>query len=446
MRSSRPGLARPPSHGRFGVLASRVLLPVALTACSDPSAPAQPPYLAIVTHLTTLPGVVPPARLSYHVKELSGALRVNTRIDAAPSDTVILPVPPATYVITAQDIPATCYVREGVQRAIVLTPQDNTGLIRYVIQCRGALTVVIATDGHDPDDGFIYHLRAASGYDRTGTTGANDTLVFNRLPASTYTLRLAGVASNCVVTNDGGKRLSFAIDSAGGTLLNFRVQCARESERPQVRSFASSYGLGSSAFVLRVHDPNRDVDGYTWDLTDCNGHSILPDKRERIRRGLMNGRTRFLDSLTIVGAYDVGLPSAEMIGKCTQIRVFDFEANSSELLEHRIGSSTGRAPFATSFNAQLVGTAYVRTDLTASDLDDDFLGVFLNVRLRDGTLGPPDGQPDVGLMDPAGYLTAEIPPIPTTGRLEWDDVYAVILWLIDERGNALRLEDADVFK
>lgn len=427
--------------------AAALILAIAVgPSCNEPTAPPSPPYLAIVTHLTTLPGVNPPQRIAYHVEELSGTLNINRTIDASPSDTVILPVPPATYVITARNVPPTCSVREGPQRAIVLTDQDNTGLIRYVIQCRGALTVIAETDGHDPDDGFIYRLRSESGYERVGTSRANDTLVFNALPAGAYTLRLAGVAPNCVVVNDGGGRLSFVLAATGGTIVNFRIQCARESQRPRLLWFASSYTLGSSAYAFRVADPNHDIDGYTWDLTDCQGNSILPDKRERIRRGLTSGRTRGLDTMTIVGAFDIGLPSSEMRGRCTQIRVFDFEANSSELLEHRIGSAEGAPPYATAFNARLVGTEFVGTDLAVADPDGDFLGLFVAARLRDGTLGPPDGNPDVGIMDPAGYLTSVVPNIPTAGKLQWDDVYAVIVWLVDKRGNAIRLEDADIFR
>lgn len=426
--------------------ASAAVIVAAVVSCSEPTAPpSEPPYLAIVMHLSTLPGVNPPARIAYHIKELSGTLNIDRVIEASPTDTVILPVPPATYVITAQDIPATCLVRDGNQRAIVLTDQDNTGIIRYVIQCRGALTIIAETDGYDPDNAFIYQLQSDTGYERLATLGANDTAVVEGLAAGNYSLRLAGIAPNCVVVNDGGRRLSFTLAAAGGTILNFRVLCARESERPRILSLVSSYNLGSSAFAFRVSDPNRDVDGYTWDLTDCQGNSVLPDKRERTRRGLLSGRTRMLDTMTVVGAYDIGLPSSEMQGRCTQIRVFDSQANSSELIEHGIGTGGGQPPHATAFNAQLLGTQFVSTDLSVADPDGDFLGIFVAVRLRDGTLGPTDGNPDVGTMDPAGYLTPVVPNLPLTDRIRWDDVYAVLVWLVDARGNALRLEDADVF-
>jgi hypothetical protein len=49
-------------------------------------------------------------------------------------------------------------------------------------------------------------------------------------------------------------------------------------------------------------------------------------------------------------------------------------------------------------------------------------------------------------MDPSGYLGLQVPSIPTTGRIKWDDVYAVIVYIIDARGNAVRVEDTDVFR
>src|SRR5262245_23377457 len=420
-----------------------------LLACQrDATAPGQhgPPYLAIVTDLTALTGVVPPGRITYHVTELSGTLGIDRRFDIAPTDTVVMSVKPATYVVDLENIPTTCFVRGGPEQAIVLSDQDNTGIIRYSIQCRGALNVETLTDGYDADSSFVYRLTEPGGVEKLGLIGANDTLVFNGLPPGTYTFQIAGVAPNCVVTSPGGSEQTFDLEPAGGTSLQFRVQCSRESDRPQILSFESSYVLGSSAFVLKVYDPTRDVTGYDWDLTDCNGHSVLPERRGKTRTGLLDGRTRLQDTLLIVGAYDVGLPEDSLRSRCAKIRVFDYEANSSPIVEKRIGPSGGQPPVVTFFNSFLVGTQQVQTTLTATDPDNDIAGVFVAVRLRDGTLGPTDGLPDLGIMDPAGYRTTDIPPIPTTGRIAWDAVYAVIIWVIDSHGNAVRFEDGNIFQ
>ena len=70
----------------------------------------------------------------------------------------------------------------------------------------------------------------------------------------------------------------------------------------------------------------------------------------------------------------------------------------------------------------------------------------MQVRLRDGVLGLPDGQPDFGTMDPIGYLGLAVPLIPTTGRIKWDDVYSVIVYIIDAKGNVTRVQDDDMLR
>jgi hypothetical protein len=348
--------------------------------------------------------------------------------------------------VDLEGIPSNCAIRDGGQRSIVLSQADNTGLIRYSIQCRGLLNVEFATDGFDIDPEFIWRIRAVDGTveDRVGIVGSTDTLVVDHLPAGTYTVQLAGVAPNCLVTSDGGPRRTVAVDSRGGTTISFRVRCAREASRPRILELAGGYVLGSAAFTFRAIDPERDIDGYVWDLTDCHGNSVLPAGGERTRRGLMAGRAFGSDTLVVVSAYEIGLPDAEMIGRCTELRLFDFAGNSSAIVTHRIGSATGRRPVVLPLDSRLVGTQFVRTTLTASDPDGDLVGHFVGVRLRDGTLGTPDGVPDFGIMDPAGYLGTQVPNIPTTGRLRWDDIYAVIVWVIDRAGNVVRVEDTNL--
>jgi hypothetical protein len=195
-----------------------------------------------------------------------------------------------------------------------------------------------------------------------------------------------------------------------------------------------------------VYDPDHDVDGYYLDLTDCEGNSILPQQRERVRRGLRGGRGVSFDTLTVVGAFEFGFTPEEMRGKCTELRVFDNATNQSRVMVHKIGFGGGSPPFVRFFNAHLVDQNFVESTIEASDPDDDIIGHFVLVRLRDGVLGLPDGVPDLGSMDAAGYLGLAVPLIPTTGRIKWDDVYAVIVYVIDSKGNVTRVEDDDMLR
>ena len=417
-----------------------------VTGCTDSSGPPGPPYLAIVTDLYALDGATAPVRITYHVREISGTLGTDRRIRVAPSDTVIVPVQPASYAITVEGLPTRCVVNNGPARGISLSESDNTGIVRYAIQCRGLLNVAAIVDGYDVDPSFVYRMRDSSGIDYTGIIAANDTVTLNDASDGRYEVQLGGLAPNCTIVSDGGAIQRVTVTPTGGATLSFRIHCSELARRPQLLSLVGSYVGGTSVFTFRVWDPDGDLDGYNWDITDCAGSSVLPDKRERIRRGLRSGRGLGADTLEVVGAYELGLPAESLVGRCTEIRVFDARGNSSIIVTHRIGSATGYAPAVRFFNATLVGTTQVTSLLLAGDPENDIVGHFVLVRLRDGVLGIPDGRPDLGSLDAAGFLGLDVVPIPTTGRINWDDVLGVIVYVIDAKGNAVRIEDADIFK
>ena len=417
-----------------------------LLACQDSNSPPGPPYLAIVTNLYALGGASAPSEVVYRVRDLAGALGEQRRLRVSPSDTIIISLPPSSYQIDVEGLPSRCIVSNGPSRAIVLSDADNTGIIRYSIQCLGVVSVAVVADGWALDSGFVYRLRHADGTEYTGLVAANDTATVDDADAGAYEVQLGGVASNCVIVSDGGAVQHITATATGGAMASFRVSCAEYAHRPQLLSLVSGYDGGASIFAFRVWDPDHDIDGYTWDITDCRGNSELPDKRERTRRGLRSGRAQLADTIDVVGAYEVGLPTAQLAGRCTEVRVFDEDGNSSVILTHRIGSATGFPPSVRFFNATLQGTSSVTSLLLASDPENDIIGHFVLVRLRDGVLGAPDGKADLGSMDPAGYLGLSVPAIPTTGRIQWDDVLSVIAYVIDSKGNGVRVEDGDIFK
>lgn len=417
-----------------------------LSSCSDGTAPPGPPYLAIVTNLYTLDGATAPERLTYRVRGY-GPLASNRTLRVTPTDTLILSVKPATYEVDLTELPTRCVVSNGRSRGIVLSDADNTGLIRFNIQCRGILNIAAIVDGGAfADPSFVYRVVHADGTEFLGTLAANDTTTINDADGGEYDVQLGGIAPNCTVVSDGGSFQHVSVEPTGGATVSFRVACSDLAHRPQLLSLVSGYERGASIFSFRVWDPDGDLDGYMWDLTDCHGNSVLTDRRERIRRGLRSGRGQLSDTLVVVGAYEYLARPEDMLGKCTEIRVFDVRGNSSVIRTHRIGSATGFSPVVRFFNATLSGTAMVTSLLAASDPENDIIGHFVLVRLRDGALGPNDGLPDLGSMDPAGYLGLEVAPIPTTGRIKWDDVLAVMIYLIDAKGNVVRVEDADIFR
>lgn len=429
-----------------------LLVLAGLSACREPVEPPRPPYLAIVSKFTAVP---PGLAIDYSVTELSGTLDIHRTISAPPGDTVILALPPASYEVELRGLPETCAVREGRRKLITLLDTDNTGLLRFNVNCVPSLRIAVLVDGYDIDPAMVYHV-AGPGIERTGyidLAGSDsmrtrgDTVFLEDLPGGEYEVSLLHVADNCAPYGSDVSRVrTVNVPPGGGSDVAFRVRCSDAPVRPRIVSLASAYHDGASAFVLRVADPDRDVTSYRWDITNCRGASVLATGA-RTRRGVDAGRTARADTLIIVGAFEAGLADAEVQDRCTALMVEDFRGNTSALVEQRIAAVRGgAAPAALAFNSRLVGTTSITTTLEASDADGDLAGTFLAVRVRDGVLGPFDGHADIGILSPVGFLDTVLPAIPLGGRIRWDDVYAVIVYLVDQRGNFTRLEDADLFR
>jgi hypothetical protein len=273
--------------------------------------------------------------------------------------------------------------------------------------------------------------------------GGNDTLRLDGLAPGDYTLQLDHVAPNCVVTSDGGATQHAVVSDSVSVLMDFRIVCSDEARRPRILSFASSYHDGTSGFMFRAADPDHDIERYAWDITDCQGKSVLP-QGGRLRRGLTQDRTAGQDTITVFGAIELGIPDADLQGRCTSLRVADEAGNTTPVVEEPIGNESGTGPTPTAFNARFLNTASLETTLEVSD--PAYAGVFAAALLRDGTLDAPDGQLDIGVFNTVGYLGTVLPTVPLGGGApQYFDYYSVILYLFNQDGNFTRIEDDDLF-
>lgn len=421
-----------------------LLLAILVIGCEQATDPLQVSYIAIVTLVDDPSTIGSTARVDYRVTELSGTIPFDKVYRVSPFDTVIVQVEPATYSVTLAGIPSYCRLRYGDRQDLYVAPGTNTTIARYFASCTPPLTIRTFTEGLDPDPEYVYRIAPAGGNETVGLIGGTDTVSFDTLPAGPYTIELSHVSANCDVVSDQGARQQVQVDSLGGTEAQFRVNCSDPAKRPMLLSLAGSYHDGAAAFTFRAADPDRNLERYYWDLTNCQGRSLLSGGA-RLRRGLSQGRTFGLDTVTVVAAFEVGLPDDSLQGRCMSLRVADEFGNSTPVIERTLGGS-GTAPSAVGFNALLLGSAALHTSMTATDPDGDFAGVFPEARLRDGVLGPSDGNPDLGIYSAAGYLDTGIPDVPLGGRIQYYDVYAVIVYLVDAQGNFTRVEDADVFQ
>jgi len=420
-------------------------LVAACSSASEPPAPG-PPFLAIVTKLQQGTPFDSAGTYVYRVRNLSvGTAPLDTIIRATPRDTVILSLPASTYSVRLDSLPPTCDSRRGREELVVLDPQSNTGLARFLLFCNATLAISVETQGPTEAAEYVWSATSEDGTSQSGVVGATGADFADGLPAGTYQVALGLVPTACVATNSGGLRQRVVVPDGGGARVNFRIVCSNPAQAPVVRSFHWSYHDSTAGFVAVLTDPDRDAASYTFDITDCAGTSILPGGA-LFEDHLDAGRTARQDTLTIVGAFEVNLPADQVAGRCGFFRGDDVRGNSTARIELPLETIAGAPPVADEFNARLNGETLLHVALTASDPDSDFVGTFAALRLRDGTLHPPDGHDELVIYNIQGFLGTQLPDVPLGSRFSFTDVYAVIVYLIDAQGHFTRLEDGDTFQ
>jgi hypothetical protein len=427
-----------------------LLFVVAVASCSgEPTAPEGAPYLAVVVLVDAPDEVTVRGPYRFRVRELSGTIRRDTTFFATPKDTVILSVEPATYVVEIDEVPPACGVRQGGIQYVEVPPRTNTSLARFLLTCRNALTLSVLSDGNQVDSGYVFTVTRPGTPARTGVLAANDTILLDNVSAGTYDVALRHVAENCTVLNPGGENVQVTIPPGGGASQHFRVTCSEPARRPRIAEIRSTYDRGTVGILLRVADPDRDVERFSWDITDCAKRSVLPGgwRQRGGFAGWENVTNR--DTAVIISGHDIPLSDAQMVGKCQAVYVGDERGNISEIIEVPITPRTsGRSPGVVRFNASYVGTVALRIDLEVFDADGDFVGAFLAYNLRDGVvILPPDGAPDRVIAQPAGIIGATFPDLPfNIGFGQWSDYLSVTIYLVDRAGNVTRIEDTNLFQ
>lgn len=414
---------------------------------SEPTAPAPgPPYLAIVTKLEQGTASDSTATFVYRVKNLSaGTAPLDTIIRATPADTVVLSVPASTYSVRLDSLPPKCSSRQGTEEVLVLDPATNTGLARFLLFCNATLTIGVLTQGPNTTPEYVWEVSGDNGVTRHGIVPETGASYADGLPGGEYRVQLALLGPGCTAVTSGGLVQRVTVPPEGGVRVDFRIVCSDPTTAPTLRAFHWSYHDSTAAFVATITDPDHNVSNYSFDLTDCAGTSLLPGG-PLFKDGLDAGRTAGLDSILVLGAYELNLPAGDVAGRCASFRAEDVRGNSTDRIEVAPDTLPGAPPVAETFNAVLNGESLLHVSLSASDPDGDFVGTFAALRLRDGAVGLPDGHDDTVPYNIQGYLGTSLPDVALGERFLFTDVYAAIVYLIDARGRFTRLIDANTFQ
>jgi hypothetical protein len=408
-----------------------------------------PPYIAVVSRMEagTLPD--PNVMFSYHLRDVSAGGTLDTTITLAPNDTLIISVRPATYEIELRNLPAKCVSRYGTTETLVVPEGINTAIHRFFISCNPPFAAQVSTFGGPDEFRFVWQLEGETGTQQTGfIERRSEFVIVNPLEPGDYAFSVYNMPRNCEVTSPGGRSRTVSVPPEGGVAITVAIVCSHPERRPSVVDFRWSYSQGTSGFYLTAFDPDGDVAQYTFDVTDCNGRSVLQGG-EVTRGALQSWHTLGNQNAEIFGAVVGDLVGVTPPNLCAAVRVFDEGGNASTRVE-RVQTPPGAfQPQVVRYNAVMVGTTRLTTILEVSDPGGAWVGTAVALQLRDGLLGSADGKLDIGDYNnqgfPAGASMPEVEFGPGRRIASVGDVHGHILVLVDRMGRFRRLTDLDLF-
>jgi hypothetical protein len=438
-------------------LLGMILLAGLVAACSnsEPDAAPQPgpPYIATLVKLDAIDGVEAGGPYQFRIQELSGTLGVDTLILlAAPTDTAILSVPneTATYVVTLDGLPPKCTSKYGPRETIVVPANTNTTISRFFVTCSPLLRVVTTMEGAQRDDEVFFRLSGEGG-ERVGSirpeaapgSVALDTLLLEAIAPGRYRMEFAGLADNCTVISPGLRRPALEVPEQGGATLALRIVCSDQRRRPRLLHAAATAGDGAVGIVLTLVDGQRDVDWYSFDVTDCRGYTVR-EQSALARRGLLSLRTQGDTVRLAVAVPEQRANADEYVGRCAAVRVWDVEGNTTAVVEIPIAANAGTALRVEAYNARIVSRRELQLSLGIAG--GGLAGIFPSIEVRDGILfGGVDGAPDIGIYGPGGFATADQIPVVRLGTSLQDyDLIASVVYVFDAAANFERLRDDDL--
>jgi hypothetical protein len=346
-------------------------------------------------------------------------------------------------VISLDSVPPSCNARVGLSQSARISLPGNTSITRFNLECNAPLVVITEADGVAVDSSFIW---TASGPDfhQVGALGPLDTVHLEARLAGQYSVQLSHVAPHCTVLSNGWANRTVTVVPPTVTTVHYRIRCSHPSNQPRVLQLSSSITNGISGFYAEVFEPDRDIARYGWTVTDCYGN-VLNVNGGRFLDRLEWHRTGRMDTVRIVGAFDIPPGADSLRQACTALRFEDLAGNSSAWMEERHGNESGSPPVVTGFNVVIIGSQ-LHTSLLASDPDRDLAGAAFTLYYPDGARGNRDGRPDVLFYSVVGYLLPfQIPPIDTR-LVDPDRLLFIAADVIDRAGNRTRVIDSDFTK
>src|SRR5690349_5275540 len=175
-----------------------------------------------------------------------------------------------SHSVQLNGVPSNCSVSEANPQTVNV-PASGTGQASFTISCSavtGSLTVTTATSGSNQPSG--YTVTVDGGQSRT--IGASGSVTYTGLTATSHSVQLTGVPSNCTVSESNPQTVSVPANGTGQA--TFTVTCTAPPNQPPVAAFTSSCTALSCSFTSSSSDPDGSISSYAWTFGD-GGTSTL---------------------------------------------------------------------------------------------------------------------------------------------------------------------------
>ncbi|MDH3198627.1 MAG: hypothetical protein OEO21_10350, partial [Candidatus Krumholzibacteria bacterium] len=138
-----------------------------------------------------------------------------------------------SHTVTLQDVAANCVVGGSNPRSVNVVA-GTTAQTTFNVTCSapttGSIRVNVVTGGQNLDpDGYVAAVSIGGGFDRLEAVNTNGYVVVPDLAPGAHTVRLQGVASNCVVGGSNPRSVNVVAGSMSQTTFN--VTCSAPAVR-----------------------------------------------------------------------------------------------------------------------------------------------------------------------------------------------------------------------
>jgi PKD domain len=225
-----------------------------------------------------------------------------------------------SHTVALSGVPTNCSVSGGTSQTVTV-PSGGTATAAFSVSCTtppGTLTVTTSTSGSSLPSGYTVTV--------DGTTsqpiGINGSVTFTNLAATSHTVVLTGVPTNCTVS--GGTSRTVTVPSGGTATVSYSVTCTTPNQPPTVSAGSDETVLLGILYTETASFSDPDNDGpwsYTIDWGDGSSTSGSTSSQGTISASHSYLLGSFTIRVTVTDSHGASGSDSKVLTVITQVPV-----------------------------------------------------------------------------------------------------------------------------